>query len=73
MQIYCNEASSAHVAHQVSMARIYELLARLQVGVDAQLKPTTGALHWAHAGDAKSIELTLQHLCERVFREGEYT
>lgn len=32
----------------------------------------TGVLNWGHAEDARSIEATLQQLCERVFREGEY-
>lgn len=72
MQLHRYEASNAQVAHQASMVRIHELLARLQVGVDAELTPSSGTLHWGHAGDAKSIEATLQHLCDRVFREGEY-
>ena len=72
MQLHHYEGSNAQFVHQTSMARIHELLARLKVGVDAELTPSAGALHWGHAGDAKSIEATLKHLCDRVFREGEY-
>ncbi len=72
MQLHRNEATNAQVAHQASMTRIHELLARLQMGVDTELTPTTGELHWGHAGDAKSIEAALQQIYDRIFREGEY-
>jgi hypothetical protein len=45
MQLHHYEVSNAQVAYQTSMARIHELLARLQMGVDVELTPGAGTLH----------------------------
>lgn len=54
------------------VASINVMLKRLQGACDDHFYNHPDAIHWGHVGDVGGIEEALQHICDRVFKEGEH-
>lgn len=53
-------------------AAIDALIRRLQGACDEHFFNGPEGVQWGHVGDLTAIEEGLQHICDQVFREGEY-
>lgn len=47
-------------------------LDRLQEACEQQFGVTAENANWGDVGDAYDIDMKLKHLCDRIFKEGEY-
>lgn len=64
------EALDAFIGHK---ARIDEILSRLQEASDDHFGGNPDEIHWGDTGFLADIAADLQHISDRVFKEGEYT
>lgn len=63
------EAIDAYIG---KAANIQAMLERLKESADDHFGDDPDAITWGHVGSLGSIEEKLQHLCDMVFKEGEY-
>lgn len=63
------EAIDAYIG---KAANIQAMLKRLTEAADDHFGDDPDAITWGHVGSLGSIEEKLQHLCDMVFKEGEY-
>ena len=63
------EAIDAYIGKAAS---IQAMLKRLTATADDHFGDDPDAITWGHVGSLGAIEEKLQHLCDMVFREGEY-
>lgn len=63
------EAIDAYIGKAVN---IQEMLKRLMEAADDHFGDDPDAITWGHVGSLGAIEEKLRHLCDMVFREGEY-
>ncbi len=62
-------ALDAFIEHK---ARIDEMLERLQTASAEHFETNPDEINWGHAGFLADIASDLQHITDRVFKEGEY-
>lgn len=63
------EAIDAYIS---KAAYIQAMLKRLSEAADDHFGDDPDTITWGHVGSLGAIEEKLQHLCDMVFKEGEY-